>query len=81
MQTIKESGSQYATTIRTSTGQYAQRVRVGVQLGVEQVKYHVQSMKELCGTGDINQTVSTVSISTNVDNQETTEVIKSITVV
>ena len=92
MQTIKESSTQYVKNIRSSgthaiqgirssSTQYAHRVRAGVVMGVEQVKYHVQSMKEFCGTGDIGQTISTVSISTNVDVGDRSEVIKQITYV
>ncbi len=92
MQTIRESSSQYVKNIRSSgtnaihgirssSSEYANRVRAGVVMGVEQVKYHVQSMKEFCGTGDMGQTISTVSMSTNVDMGETSEVVKQITFV
>ena len=81
MQNIRDTASHSMQTIRESSQQYATRVRHGVQLGVEQVKYHVQSMKELCGTGDLGQTISAISISTNVDSQESTAVVKQTTFV
>ncbi len=92
MHNIRESSSQYVRSmrssgtnaiqgIRESSSQYAHRVRAGVVMGVEQVKYHVQSMREFCGTGDIGQTISTVSVSTNVDMGERVEVVKQITYV
>ena len=79
MQTIRQSASNSMHTIKQSSSQYATRLRTGVVLGVEQVKYHVQSMKELCGTGDIGQTVSCVSMSTDVDSQEQSSVFRTVT--
>ena len=81
MQTIKESGSQTIHSLRSSGSQYATRVRAGVVLGVEQVKYHVQSMRELCLSGNIGQTISTISVATDVDSQVRTDVVKKVTYV
>ncbi len=79
IQAVRDSSHQYIHTIRSSGSEYANRVRAGVTLGVEQVKYHVQSMKELCGTGDMTHTISVVSFSTNVDSQQTNEIVKTVT--
>ncbi|XP_064610313.1 leucine-rich repeat-containing protein 4B-like [Liolophura sinensis] len=80
--TIKSSGSQYIDTIRSSSSNAANRVRAGVVMGMEQVKCGVQSIKEFCGTGDMGaQTISTISVSTDVDTQESTETVKTITFV
>ena len=81
MQNIRESGSNTIHSLRSSGSQYANRVRAGMVLGVEQVKYHVQSMRELCLTGNIGQTISTISVATNVDSQEKSDVVKKITYV
>lgn len=78
---VRTSSSQYANRMRTSSSQYANRMRAGVAMGMEQMKSHVLSMKELCGTGDIVQTVSIVSVQTNVDNQQSIQVVRSITYV
>ena len=48
---------------------------------VFQMKSHVQSMKELCGTSDMQQTVSIASVQTDVDSQEVTEIVKKTTFV
>lgn len=80
--TIKSSGSQYIDTIRSSSSNAANRVRAGVVMGMEQVKYGVLSIKEFCGTGDMGaQTISTISVSTDVDTQESTQTVKTITFV
>lgn len=79
--TIKETSSKKVRSIRQSSSQYANRVRTGMVMGVEQVKYHVQSMKELCGTGDVSHTISTVSFSTDVDSHECSEVVRTVTYV
>ena len=63
MQTIKESGSLYVKSISKTTGDYAHRVKVGVALGVNQMKNQVQSVKELCGTGNIAQTISVATVT------------------
>lgn len=82
MHSIRDTGSYYVQSLRESSGYAANRVRAGVVLGVEQVKYHVQSIKELCGTGEMgSHTVSTISVSTDVDTQRRTEIIKSYTYV
>ncbi|CAI9740912.1 leucine-rich repeat and fibronectin type-III domain-containing protein 5-like [Octopus vulgaris] len=82
MHSIKDTGSHYVQSLRESSSYAANRVRAGVVLGVEQVKYHVQSIKELCGTGEMgSHTVSTISVSTDVDTQRRTEIIKSYTYV
>lgn len=78
---IRHSGTVAATRLRSGGSHYAQRVRTGVVMGVEQVKYHVKSMKELCGTGDISHTISTVSVSTDIDSDKTMEVVKTVTYV
>lgn len=79
---IKESGSMYVHNIMESGSTAANKVKAGVVLGVETVKYHVQSIREFCGTGDMGvQTVSMISVETNVDTQESREVIKSFTIV
>ncbi|XP_060080185.1 amphoterin-induced protein 3-like [Ylistrum balloti] len=76
---IKESGSQYIMTIRDTGSQAATKVKAGMVLGVEQVKSGVQSMKEFCGTGEMGtQTISVISVSTDIDTQQQTEVVKSI---
>lgn len=67
---IRESGSQYLITIKDTGSIAANRVKAGVAMGVEQVKFGVMSMKEFCGTGDMAQTVSVVSVNTDVDSEE-----------
>ena len=82
--TFRESGTHTLQRMRTSSAaQYANRARTGVAMGLEQVKSHVQSMKELCGTGgDLGgQTVSVVSMETDVDSQESKQVVKSMTLI
>ena len=82
VQSIKESGSVYVHNIMETGSTAANKVRAGVVLGMETVKYHVQSIKEFCGTGDMGtQTISMISVETNLDTNETREVVKSITIV
>ena len=81
MNNVRESSSRYMRNIRESSSVYASRMRTGVVLGMEQVKSHVQSVKELCGTGTMIQTVSMVSVSTDVDSQQQREVVKTISFV
>ena len=81
MHNVRESSSRYVRNIRESSSDYANRMRTGVVMGMEQVKSHVQSVKELCGTGTMIQTVSMVSVSTDVDSQQQVEVIKTISFV
>jgi len=75
MQKIRYNTGNYMHSIRSNSSNYAERMRVGVVMATEQVKSGVQSMKEFCGTGDISQTVSTVSCQTNVDSQEVCRVV------
>lgn len=70
LQSIKDSGSTKLKTIRSSSSHYALRVKTGMADRVEAVRGQVKSLKEFCGTGDIGQTVSVMSVSTNVDSQE-----------
>ena len=81
VQSIKDSSSVYVHNIMESGSTAANKVKAGVVLGMVTVKYHVQSIKEFCGTGDLGQTVSMISVETNLDTNETTEVIKSVTMV
>lgn len=81
VQYMKESGSQYIMTIKDTGSQAAIRVKAGMVLGVEQVKFGVQSMKEFCGTGEMGQTISMISVSTDIDTQQQTEVVKIVTYV
>lgn len=75
---IKESGSQYIMTIKDTGSQAATKVKAGMVLGVEQVKSGVMSMKEFCGTGEMGtQTISVISVSTDIDTNQQTEVVKS----
>lgn len=69
MQKIRCNSAHYMHTLRSSSSNYAHRMRAGMALATEQVKNHVQSMREFCGTGDIGQTMSTVSFQTDVDSQ------------
>ncbi|XP_064642936.1 leucine-rich repeat-containing protein 4B-like isoform X2 [Lineus longissimus] len=78
---LKESTSHYMHTIRDSSAHTAHRMRAGMAMSLEQMKSGVQSIKEFCGTGDMSHTVSTVSVSTDVDSQEMTTVVKNITYV
>ncbi|KAK7094296.1 leucine-rich repeat-containing protein 24-like [Littorina saxatilis] len=79
---IKESGSVYVHNIMESGSTAALKMRAGVVMGVETVKYHMQSIKEFCGTGDMgSQTISMISVETNLDTNETREIIKTVTLV
>ncbi|XP_059160471.1 leucine-rich repeat and fibronectin type III domain-containing protein 1-like protein [Physella acuta] len=76
VQYIKESGSVYVHSIVESGSTAARHMKAGVVLGVETVKCHVQSFKELCGTGDMGtQTISMVSVETDVDSNQRKEII------
>ena len=80
--TIKESGSQYISTIKDTGSQAAIRVKAGMVLGVEQVKSGVMSFKEFCGTGEMGMgTISVISVSTDIDSEQQTEVVKTVTYV
>lgn len=82
VQHIKESSSVYVQNIVDSSSTAASRMKAGVVFGVEAVKYHVQSFKELCGTGDMGaQTISMVSVETDVDSQQQKEIIRQVTFV
>ncbi|GFO35996.1 leucine-rich repeat-containing protein 4c-like [Plakobranchus ocellatus] len=82
VQHIKESGSIYVHNIRESGSSAANRMKAGVALGVETVKYQLQSFKELCGTGDMGtNTISMISVETDVDSHQRSEVVKQITFV
>uniref|UniRef100_A0A0B6ZYH6 Ig-like domain-containing protein n=1 Tax=Arion vulgaris TaxID=1028688 RepID=A0A0B6ZYH6_9EUPU len=82
VQSIKESGSVYVQNIVDSGSSAASRMKAGMAFGVEAVKYHVQSIKELCGTGDMGtQTISMISVETDVDSNQQKQIIKQITFV
>ena len=82
VQSFKESGTVYVHNIRTSSSVAANRVRAGVVLGVETIKYSAQSIREFCWNGDMSgQTISMVSVSTNVDTEKQTEVVHTVTFV
>lgn len=76
---IRESGSQYLITIKDTGSIAANRVKAGVVMGVEQVKSGVMSMKEFCGTGEMAQTVSVMSVNTDVDSEEKSMIITKMT--
>ena len=82
MSTIRESSSTYIHHMRSSSTEYSKRMKVNMVMGVESVKYHVQSMKDYCGTGsDMMHTVSAVSVTTDVDTSKSTTICKRTTVV
>lgn len=76
VQSFKESGSVYVHNIMESSSTAALKVKAGVVLGVETVKSRVQSFREFCGTGDMRtQTISMISMETNLDTNETQTVV------
>lgn len=75
MQKLRYNTGHYMHTLRSSSSNYAQRMRVGVAMATEQVKSSMQSMKEFCGTGELTQTISTVSFQTDVDSQEVCQIV------
>ncbi|XP_041377533.1 leucine-rich repeat and fibronectin type-III domain-containing protein 5-like [Gigantopelta aegis] len=82
VQSFRESGTVYVQNIRSSSSLAANRVRAGVVLGVETIKYSAQSIREFCWNGDMSgQTISMVSMSTDVDTEKRTEVIQTVTFV
>jgi len=81
MKNMKSSTGRTMKTLRHTSSQYVHKMREGMVLGVEQVKNHVQSMKELCGTGHMSHTISTISVSTDIDSNQKKAVVKSITYV
>ncbi|KAJ8320317.1 hypothetical protein KUTeg_001904, partial [Tegillarca granosa] len=77
---IRSSGSQYIQTIKETGSSAYGRVRAGMVIGVEQMKYGYQSIREFCGTGEMgNQTMSMISVSTDVDTNEKSTVVRNIT--
>ncbi|KAK3103751.1 hypothetical protein FSP39_021631 [Pinctada imbricata] len=79
---MKESGSQYLSSIKGTGSTAANRVKAGVVMGMEQVKFGVQSMKEFCGTGDMGmQTISIISVDDKIktESEEKTEAAQSTT--
>ncbi|XP_067658549.1 immunoglobulin superfamily containing leucine-rich repeat protein-like [Haliotis asinina] len=82
VQSIRESSTLYMQSIKESGSSAANRVRTGIVVGVETMKYSVQSLREFCGTGDMRgQTISMISVSTDIDTDQRTEVIRSVTFV
>lgn len=82
VQSLKESSSLYVQNIVESSSSAASRMKAGMVFGVETVKYHMQSFKELCGTGDMGaQTISMVSVETDVDSNQQKEIVRQITFV
>ena len=80
VQNFKDSGSLCVRNIMESGSSAALRVRAGMVIGVETVKSHVQSVRELCGTGTMgSHTVSCVSVETNMDTRESRHVIRCVT--
>ena len=82
VQSIKESSSTYMHNIMETGSTAASKVKAGMVLGMVTVKSHVQSIREFCGTGDMGaHTVSAMSVETDVDTNETTTIVKSVTMV
>ena len=82
---LRESSTLTLQRWRSNSYQYASRARTGITVGFEQAKTHVQSMKEFCGTGGEPggsgmQTVSIRSMETDVDSNESKEIVKSVTI-
>ena len=79
---VRSSSSSYIHNVRSSSSEYSKRMKANMAIGVESVKYHVQSMKEYCGTGgDMMHTVSAVSVTTDVDTSHSTVVCRRTTMV
>lgn len=79
---IKDAGSMKIQSIKETGSHAASKVRKNVASGMVQVKYGVQSIKEFCGTGDMGPgTISMVSVSTDVDTKECTQIVRSHTFV
>ncbi|XP_062568625.1 uncharacterized protein LOC134230788 [Saccostrea cucullata] len=79
---IKKVRSQvilFRETVKDTSSQAASKVKAGVVMGVEQVKFGVMSMKEFCGAGEIAQTVSIMSVNTDVDSEKTSTHISKVT--
>ncbi|KAK3779424.1 hypothetical protein RRG08_015825 [Elysia crispata] len=82
VQHIRESSSNYVHNIKESGSSAALRMKAGVAHGVETVKYQLQSFKELCGTGDMGtNTISTVTLETDIDSHQQSKVVKQMTFV
>lgn len=83
IQSIRHSGSTYVQNIMESGSTAASRMKASVALGVETVKSHVQSVKELCGTGDMgtHTTCSMISVETDIDTNEQRNIVRQITYV
>lgn len=78
---IRESTSHSLQSIRDTSSSYAHKLHVGMRNAMENVGYTVQSLKELCGAGDLGLTMSVATIATNVDTEEQVEVIRNVTLV
>ncbi|XP_076472720.1 uncharacterized protein LOC143302089 [Babylonia areolata] len=79
---IRESGSLYMHNIKETGTTAASKVKAGVVMGMVTVKSHVQSIREFCGTGDMgSHTISAISMETDLDTNETKEVVRSVTIV
>jgi len=79
---IKETSSSAAKSLKETSSSAAKSMKAGVVLGVETVKFHAQSFKELCGTGNMGtQTLSVVSVETDVDTSEKKEVVRQVTII
>ncbi|ESO95731.1 hypothetical protein LOTGIDRAFT_160278 [Lottia gigantea] len=82
VRSFKDSGTVYMQSIKDTSSHAAHKVRAGVVMSVETMKYTVQSMKELCGTGEMGGgTISMVSMETDIDSNESKEVLRSVTYV
>ncbi len=77
MQTLKES----SRSLKRNTGHYANKMRSGVALRLEEVRNQVQAIREFMGNGELAHTISTVSMSTDVDSHQQHEVVKTVTYV
>ncbi|KAK6175303.1 hypothetical protein SNE40_013792 [Patella caerulea] len=82
VKSFKDSGTVYMQSIKDTSSHAANKVRAGVVLSVETVKYTVQSMKEMCGTGEMGgQTISMMSVETDIDSNQSKEIVRSVTFV
>lgn len=62
MQNLRESSNQHMQHLRRTSRKHMRQVKSSMVVSMEQVKNHVRSMKELCGTGDLTQTISVASV-------------------
>ncbi|XP_067945821.1 leucine-rich repeat and fibronectin type-III domain-containing protein 4-like [Watersipora subatra] len=81
MQTIKDTTSQSLQTIRETGRNYSHKLHMGVRTAMENVGAQVLSLKEFCGTGDLGQTMSIATITTDIDTNEISEVSRNVTMV